>query len=423
MASVDRMTALAKEISGKTAIITDFLTSKGLEAASYDANGLAEFPYSPKDEAVFQARLNLAAATKELYDITVGPKQGLRDLAWDCTNNLSLHAIWDFDIAREVPLEGTISYEDLTAKVEANNDLPIGVLNLRRLLRHAMTNRIFCEPVRNHVAHTRSSRLLVEDEPLKSWAGFISNDVWPAVTQAVKAIRKWPASEEPTETPINPALDQSLPWSEFILQDEVFKKRYNLAMQAHGGAAGYAFEYVVRGYDWASLGTPLLSIAGGQKPRLRLLGRGRSLSEPQVCRAGPGRDADPETIGIVPDHLADRVTLTTHDFFTPQAEFAECYFFRHVFHCFSDKYSVQILHTLIPALRRGSRTIINDGALPEPGTASYLEERTARSMDCLMQVTVNTRKREADNWTQLLRGPTRGSASFACGSPRGARCS
>jgi hypothetical protein len=83
MASLDRMTALAKDISEKTAIITDFLASKGLEAASYDVDGLAEFPISPEDKVPFQARLDLAAATKELYDITVGPKQGLRDLAWD----------------------------------------------------------------------------------------------------------------------------------------------------------------------------------------------------------------------------------------------------------------------------------------------------------------------------------------------------
>lgn len=88
MASVERMTALAKEISDKTAIITDYLTSKGLEAASFDVNGLAEFPIPPEDEVAFQARLELAAATKELHDISVGPKQGLRDLAWDVSTRI-----------------------------------------------------------------------------------------------------------------------------------------------------------------------------------------------------------------------------------------------------------------------------------------------------------------------------------------------
>jgi len=110
----------------------------------------------------------------------------------------------------------------------------------------------------------------------------------------------------------------------------------------------------------------------------------------------------PETIGTVPGHLAERVALTTHDFFTPQTEIAKCYFFRHIFHAFSDKYSIKILQALIPVLRKGSLIIVNDGALPEPGTASYLDERATRTMDIFMQVTVNAREREADDWTGLF---------------------
>jgi len=86
MASINRMTALAKEISDKTTIITEYLTSKGLEAASYDVDGLAEFPIPPDEEVPFKARLDLAAATKELYDVSVGPKQAVRDLAWDVSS-------------------------------------------------------------------------------------------------------------------------------------------------------------------------------------------------------------------------------------------------------------------------------------------------------------------------------------------------
>jgi len=168
---------------------------------------------------------------------------------------LSLQAIWEFSVAQAVPLEGAISYEDLTAKVEALNDgLPIGVLNLRRLLRHAMTNRIFCEPRKNQVAHTRMSRLLLEDEPLKNWVGFISHDMQIPIAKVIEAMRKWPASDEPTETGVNLAYDHSLPWFDFLQQDAALNRRYNLAMQAHGGSAGYAVEYVVKGYPWARLG-------------------------------------------------------------------------------------------------------------------------------------------------------------------------
>lgn len=84
------------------------------------------------------------------------------------------------------------------------------------------------------------------------------------------------------------------------------------------------------------------------------------------------------TIGKIPEKLADRVTLTTHDFFTPQTVDAQVYFFRWIFHGFSEKYCIKILQALIPALKKGARVVINDGTLPEPGTAGYVEERSMR---------------------------------------------
>ncbi len=82
-ASVERMATLATHIAEKTKIITDYLTAKGLEAASFDAGGLAEFPIPSEDEAPFKARLELVALTQELHDIALTPKEGLRYLAWD----------------------------------------------------------------------------------------------------------------------------------------------------------------------------------------------------------------------------------------------------------------------------------------------------------------------------------------------------
>jgi len=92
----------------------------------------------------------------------------------------------------------------------------------------------------------------------------------------------------------------------------------------------------------------------------------------------------PETIATVPDHLRDRVSLTTHDFFTPQTVVAELYFFRWIFHGFSEKYCVKILQALTLALKKGARVVINDGTLPEPETAGYMEEKSMRYSNILM---------------------------------------
>lgn len=110
----------------------------------------------------------------------------------------------------------------------------------------------------------------------------------------------------------------------------------------------------------------------------------------------------PEAIDKIPKNLTDRVSLTTHDFFQPQTESADAYLFRHIFHAFSDKYAIDILRALVPALRPGARVIINDIVLPAPGLLSQLEEKSIRTMDVLMKTVCNSREREVDDWRSLF---------------------
>lgn len=81
--SINHITTLSQQILEKSKILTDYLTYNGLDAASFDVNGLEDFPISPDNQDVFKARFELVALTKELHDISVGPKESLRYLAWD----------------------------------------------------------------------------------------------------------------------------------------------------------------------------------------------------------------------------------------------------------------------------------------------------------------------------------------------------
>ena len=110
----------------------------------------------------------------------------------------------------------------------------------------------------------------------------------------------------------------------------------------------------------------------------------------------------PAAAGNVPGHLAERVTLATHDFFDPQPVVAEAYLFRHVLHAFSDRYAVEVLRALAPALRRGAHVIVNDYALPQPGAVSRLEERYVRTMDVMLQTVCNSRERDVEDWRRLF---------------------
>lgn len=52
-------------------------------------------------------------------------------------------------------------------------------VNVRRFLRHAMTNRIFKEVSPGVVAHTAASKVIAEDKALQDWLGFNTEDMFP----------------------------------------------------------------------------------------------------------------------------------------------------------------------------------------------------------------------------------------------------
>ena len=88
----------------------------------------------------------------------------------------------------------------------------------------------------------------------------------------------------------------------------------------------------------------------------------------------------PETIGsaIVPEALHGRVEFMAHDLFSPQQTSADIYFLRWIFHDWSDKYCIDILRNLIPAMKPGARVLVNEFVLPEPGMIPYIKEREMR---------------------------------------------
>ena len=81
----------------------------------------------------------------------------------------------------------------------------------------------------------------------------------------------------------------------------------------------------------------------------------------------------------VPADLEGRLTFLVHDFFTEQPiKGADVYFFRWIFHDWSDERSTCILRCLIPALKAGARILIQDFVVPEHNATSSYQERNIR---------------------------------------------
>lgn len=91
---------------------------------------------------------------------------------------------------------------------------------------------------------------------------------------------------------------------------------------------------------------------------------------PEVVAAGAAH---------VPESLSLRVTFMAHDFLTPQpVNGADFYLLRWILHDWADKYCVQILESLTPALKRGAKVLVVDSIMPEPGMVSMQVERQLR---------------------------------------------
>lgn len=88
-----------------------------------------------------------------------------------------------FKIYDAVPLERSISYAEIAAKV----GLP--EYRVRTVIRSAIIENIFAKPTLNQVVHTPSSALLRRDQVLLDWYGHLLDDIFtwsPKLADALK---------------------------------------------------------------------------------------------------------------------------------------------------------------------------------------------------------------------------------------------
>lgn len=118
-------------------------------------------------------RDGLINSSQTLKQLAQGPATILTELGWTCTNEISLGAIYDYQLAKAVPLDGSATFAEIArASGQLSEDL------VERLLRHAMGNHIFTEDPLGSVKHTASSRLLATDSGLNDLIGFRLRETW-----------------------------------------------------------------------------------------------------------------------------------------------------------------------------------------------------------------------------------------------------
>lgn len=135
--------------------------------------------------------------------------------------------------------------------------------------------------------------------------------------------------------------------------------------------------HLIDNFDFGSIGHGTIVDVGGSRAQVSIA---LARKYPDVkCIVQDLPDTVRGLENELPEDLKDRITCMEHDFLTPQPiKGAEIYLFRWILHDWSDKYCVKILQSLIPALKKGAKIVINDICIPQPGQLNILADRSLR---------------------------------------------
>lgn len=260
-----------------------------------------------------------------------------------------------------------------------------------------MAQRIFCETRSGFVEHTSVSRLLTENSKVRDHYGSKCQEVWPAATRCVDALELWPGSREKCESGYVVAYGRTL---QATLETSSLKRfRWENSRGVFTDERGFGVKHVVKGFDWAALGkAKVVDVGGGVGTASKALARAFHLLEFVV-------QDQPDVIAsaTVEHEEAERITFLAHDFFTLQpVKNADVYFFRRVFMEWTDEKAVGILQALKPALKVGSRVLIQDVWALEPGSCTLWQERRFRASDMAALAIANGGQRDLEDWKSLF---------------------
>ena len=221
--------------------------------------------------------------------------------------------------------------------------------------------------------------MLVRDPECLAMIGASIEEFAVPSSRIMDAQIAFPNSEEPNETAYNVQNETQLPFLKFLAQDPERARRFRAAMHFFTRGDSWRIEHVTSGFDWDSLDRRphalVVDFTGGYGHIAQKLATVTQniqfIVQDAPNTAETGR-------WLLPARFRNRVEFMDHDIFTQQPiKSADVYFFRWTFHNWSDKYAVQILRNLVPAMNRDSMILLHEFVLPD-GPETRLTEKFGR---------------------------------------------
>lgn len=283
---------------------------------------------------------------------------------------MSLQAVYRYKIASSIGIDEEVTFGEISQRCNIDES------DVRRLLRLAISNYIFREPRKGVVAHTAISKLLAQDHLVNQWIGIVCDEMWASGCRTIDAMMKWPGSQEPQHTGVGLTSPTGEALFDMLGSDAKRAQRFADGMKFLQSAPQFDLNHLFNDLGWETEGCPSLLVdIGGSHGSVCI----------ELLRRFPGLKCIvedlPQTIdgAVTPPNLEGRLKFKAYNFFTEQiVKNADVYFLRSILHDWSDKYAIQILGNLIPALKNGTKIIVNEVCLPEPNTIPFYQEQLLR---------------------------------------------
>ncbi|KAL8722853.1 MAG: hypothetical protein Q9225_000740 [Loekoesia sp. 1 TL-2023] len=398
-----RIGELAATIASKTAEIEGTLTAEDLQSPSFDPDSPPELLFHPK---IAPLRQQLLEATDELHTLMLGPVGVLTSsvgVHFEHNTLISVQAICRYGLATTVPLD---SQGVTIAHMASASGLREQIV--QRLVRHAAAYRIFQQSKTGLIVHTPASKMLATNFLMRQWVSMVTEEMWPAAAKECGYSRQYSVSAALTERPkgYNIAHQTERTIFEEIARDPLRAQRYADAMAWFNTGPGLEPSHVLDNYSWETIGPSTVVDVGGSYGSFSI-----ALAErfPLLrCIVQDRADVVAEARRRVPSRLEGRISFVEHDFFTEQpVTDVDVFFLRWILHDWSDTHAIRILRSLIPALRPGTKVLVNEQIVPEPGVVSRYREKFICGMDIAMLEIHNGKERSRHDWAQLFENADR----------------
>ncbi|KAL4891044.1 S-adenosyl-L-methionine-dependent methyltransferase [Aspergillus ambiguus] len=409
--------SLGSNIADLSRSLAGQLESLNYPLPTFDINAPASLPLDPEIQDV---RLKLLENIARLQHLVTGPSD-----FWFQESMFLNHELLTFDVFNNfkfweaVPLNASASY----AEIAERTNLPEQIV--RRFLKMGFTLFVFAEeaPGSDRVVHTAASAHMVRSPFVRSFVAHCLEDVRPAATVGVEALRKWfmgrEEAPEDVETCAWPlATDDGRQrgvhiWPFFDNferhgQPKGFRAgRFAEAMQGLGETSGVMTETVLRKFDWGSLGEATVVDMGGSAGHISaMLAENYPKLDIVVQDLPSVESAFNANIGSSP--YAPRIRFQSHDFFQTQTLSADVFLLKSVLHDWSDQYVLQIVRHLLDVLKPGNHLLIFDIVVPadydaESKSATPLPVRKwVSAMDLQMHLACNSKERTVNDWVKVI---------------------